>query len=273
MNIDTIIFRYMTSKVSRKKTANIVNFYDVIPKKYLDETTNPNYELHHIELPFRMSVVAPSGSGKTNFVLNLLRVFGHAPGTFQNIHIVTANKDEPLYNYLESEFDNVKITEGLQTLPKLDDFDKRENSLVVVDDLVLERRLDEVEKYFIRCRKKNVSIAFLSQTYFGIPTVIRKNSSYLVILDLGGSNREIKTILNEWAGELDREVLFEMYHDAIREPLNPFIIKGGKCKNRNEKYRSGFSHFFNVGEYEERVRRREGKLKKKVVDDSSDDEN
>jgi hypothetical protein len=58
-------------KKPKEKANEIINFYDIIPKRYLDDIDNPNFELHHIDLPFRMCVVAPSGSGKTNFVLNL----------------------------------------------------------------------------------------------------------------------------------------------------------------------------------------------------------
>ena len=45
----------------------IVNMYEKLPKEFLDKVDNPNFELHHLKLPFRMCIVAPSGSGKTNF--------------------------------------------------------------------------------------------------------------------------------------------------------------------------------------------------------------
>jgi ABC-type lipoprotein export system ATPase subunit len=47
-----------------------INFYEVMPKTFLHEAENPNYSLHNLKLPFRMAIVAPSGSGKTNFLLN-----------------------------------------------------------------------------------------------------------------------------------------------------------------------------------------------------------
>ena len=52
------------------------NFYlrkDV--KQYVVKTENPNYDLHHFEKPFRSLVVAPSGSGKSNFITNLISLF------------------------------------------------------------------------------------------------------------------------------------------------------------------------------------------------------
>jgi len=231
-----------------KPPSEIINFYEHIPKKYLDKAENHNYDLHNIKLPFRMCVVAPSGSGKTNFLLNLLRVFSHNKGTFVDVSIITANKDEPLYNYLEGEFDQINIKEGMMNTPKLDDMDKDYNHLVVWDDLVLSKDLKPVENYYMRARKKNCSVIFLSQSYYDIPKFIRKNSNYLVLLDLGGSKREQTAILNEWSTDLDKDELKAVYNDATSKELNPLIITGGKVK-RNEKYRKGFLDYYNLDEF------------------------
>ena len=226
----------------------IVNFYDVIPKKFLDDVENPNFKIHNIELPFRMCVVAPSGSGKTNFLLNLIRVFSHGEGTFADVNIVTSNKNEPLYNWLSEENERINLIEGITNTPKLDDFDKEYNHLVVWDDLVLSKNLDYVEKYYMRARKMNVSVIFLSQSYYDIPKFIRKNSNYMVILNLGGSKREQTAILNEWSTDLNKDQLKAIYNDATSEHMRPLIIKGGKVA-RNEKYRKGWKDYYNLDEF------------------------
>lgn len=250
-------------KKPTKAVNEIINFYEVIPKKYLDNTENPNYNLHYIDLPFRMCVVAPSGSGKTNFLLNLIRVFCHGKGTFTDITIITANKDEPLYNWLIGQNDNIKILEGLENTPKLDDYDKTCNHLVIWDDLVLSKDLKPVEKYYIRARKKNVSVIFLSQSYVDIPKKIRKNSTYLVLFDLGGSKRESDYILREWSGELETYQLRAIYEDATSTDLQPLIIKGGKNKDKNKKYRKGFIHFYDLNEFLKNVQNPKDKYRRK----------
>ena len=237
-----------TRKKPNQSSSELVNFYEVIPKKYLDNAENPNFNLHNIDLPFRMCIVAPSGSGKTNFLVNLIKVFSEGNGTFADITICTANKDEPLYNWLSGENDQIKIVEGVLSTPKLDDMDKEDNHLVIWDDLVLSKNLDMVEKYYIRARKRNCSVVFLSQSYFDIPKMIRKNSSYLVILNLGGSKREQTAIMNEWSTDLDKDELMAVYNDATKEHMRPLIIKGGKSK-KNEKYRKGFKDFYNLDEF------------------------
>jgi hypothetical protein len=60
-------------------------------------------------------------------------------------------------------------------LPDLDKFDKEVASLVVIDDMMLDKNQDKVLQYYIRCRKKSVSIAYLAQSYFVIPKVVRNN--------------------------------------------------------------------------------------------------
>ena len=63
------------------------NFYDTKEvKKYLSKADNRNVHLHGIHrLPFKMVVNAPSGSGKSNFVVNLIELFGRGEGTFSSI--------------------------------------------------------------------------------------------------------------------------------------------------------------------------------------------
>lgn len=258
-------------KKPKEKPNQIVNFYEVVPKKYLDDVENPNFHLHQIDLPFRMCVVAPSGSGKTNFVLNLIRVFSQGKGTFADITIVTRNKDEPLYNWLIGQSDAIRVVEGMVNNPKLDDYDKKYNHLLIWDDLVLSKNLDQVADYYIRARKKNVSLMFLSQSYVDIPKIIRKNSTYLVLFDLGGSKRERDFIMREWSGELDKDELNAIFTDATAEKLSPLIIKGGKTK-KNEKYRKGFTGFYNLDEFLKNIERTLPKSKRRVKEVSSDEE-
>lgn len=235
-------------KKLNKKNGEIINFYEVIPKKYLNDVSNPNFHLHNIDIPFRMCVVAPSGSGKTNFVMNIIKVFSEGKGTFTDITIITRNKDEPLYNWLSVQNESIQVKEGMTNNPKLDDYDKEYNHLLIWDDLVLSKNLEPVCEYYLRARKKNVSLMFLSQSYADIPRMIRKNSDYLILFDLGGSTREQNYILKEWSSDLDKDELRAIYNDAVSVPLRPLIIKGGKVA-RDKKYRRGFLEYYNVDEF------------------------
>jgi len=214
----------MPSKKDKEASGKIVNMYERIPKEFLDKVDNPNFHLHNLKLPFRMCIVAPSGSGKSNFLINLLHLFSSGKkGTFSTIHIITRNKDEPLYKWLESVNDQIRITEGLSTTPKLDDYDKDKNHLVVWDDLVLSKDLSMVENYYIRARKVNCSVIFISQSFFKIPKIIRNNCSYMILLKLSG-NREVNIILSEFGLGVTKEQLIKIYEYATNEKFSPLVI-------------------------------------------------
>jgi hypothetical protein len=242
--------------------AEIINFYKHIPKDMLDEAENPNVHLHGFKLPFRACVVAPSGSGKTNWLLNLIHLFSMGEGTFADITILTRNKDEPLYNYLTTRCDQIQVKEGLHNLPPLDKFDKRSNHLVVLDDLVLSKDLSGVEAYYIRARKLNCSVIFLSQSYFRIPKIIRNNCSYMILLKLSG-NREVNMIMSEFGLGVSRDQLLGMYKYATAEKFSPLIID--LEQDPSKRFRKGFGTILNPDEHDDdhQEEHEEGKPKPK----------
>lgn len=215
----------------------IINMYEKIPKIFLEKVSNPNFHLHKLKIPFRMCIVAPSGSGKTNFLVNLLSLFSQGDGTFQSIHIVTRNKDEPLYKWLESMSDQIVIKEGVNNTPPLDKFDKEYNHLVVWDDLVLSKDLSMVEQYYIRARKLNVSCIFISQSFFRIPKMIRNNCSYMILLKLSG-NREVNLILSEFGLGVSKDELIAIYNYATKDKFYPLIID--MEESPESRFRKGF---------------------------------
>lgn len=226
----------------------MINFYDVMPKELLPKADNPNKPLHQIDLPFRMCIVAPSGSGKTNFLLNLIALFSKGRGTFASITILTRVADEPLYNFLKLKAENIQIKEGLSNTPPLDKFDKEENHLVIWDDLVLAKSLEMVENYYIRARKFNVSCIFISQSYYHIPTMIRKNCSYMVILKLGSGKREIKMIMSEFGMGLEQEQIMNMYEYATDTKFVPLLVDMNTA-DKYKKFRKGFLEILNPDEF------------------------
>lgn len=226
-----------------KDNDDIINFYEIIPTKYLNKNDNPNYNIHNIDIPFRACIAAPSGSGKTNFVLNILKKFCKGKGTFVDIYIVTSNKDEPLYNWLDENFEGIHILEGMANTPDLDAMDKSYNTLVIWDDLVINKNQEKTQKYFMRARKKECSVIYISQSYYDIIPFIRKNSNYLFLFDLGGSKKEQTSILKEWGRNISIEGLTAIYQDATSEHMRPLILQGGKTKD-DKKYRKGFLKYY-----------------------------
>lgn len=231
---------------SNGPTGEVINYYKVMPQSLILKADNPNKHLHGINLPFRMCVSAPSGSGKSNALVNLITLFCAGEGTFEDITIITRNADEPLYKYLTSLSDQIQVKEGIHNIPQLDKFKKENNHLVCFDDLVLAKDQTAIINYYIRARKLNCSVIYLSQSFFDIPSIIRKNCSYMVFLKIGGL-REVKTILRDFALNCSKEQLIKMYEYATREKLSPFILD--LEADRIGKFRKGFKEILNPSDF------------------------
>ena len=216
----------------------MINMYDHVPKHLLPDVENPNVDLHGFEIPFRAVVVAPSGTGKTNFVVNVINLFNARNGTFSSINIVTRNKDEPLYNTLLEWSNQIVISEGVNNLPNIDEFDKQENHLVIIDDLVLDKHQKPIEDYYIRCRKMGVSVMYLAQSYYAIPRMIRQNVSYLIILKLS-NQRDVTTILKESGLGLTKDQLVDIYERATAKKMDCLIVNLTEA-DQTKKFRRNF---------------------------------
>ena len=234
----------------KKKTlANeMVNYYQHIPKKFLNNVPNPQFNQHFIKTMFRMCVCAPSGSGKTTFVLNLLQRFSSGEGTFSKIYIITKDS-EPLYDYLQTKSDNIFVKYGLENVPNLEkDFDKTDGtqSIVIFDDLVLAKNQKPIENYYMKARKSNVNCVYMSQSYHSIPIFIRKNSTHLVILKLGGL-REVNRILSEYGLGVTKDQLLNMYEYATQNKFDCLIIANEEP--RESKFRKNFLEILDPSAY------------------------
>ena len=224
---------------------SVSNFYEKIPKMFLVSAENPNFDSHQIKIPARIVVSAPSGTGKTNFVCNLISLFCKGKGTFADILVLTKDKAEPLYEYLETK--GIDVQEGLHNLPDLNKFDKDINHLIIIDDLMLAKNQEQVCEYFMRCRKKNVTIIYLAQHYYRIPIIVRQNSNYIVILK-AGNKKSLNLMLNEFTVGVEKEQLLKMYEYATKEKFN-FLMINCDESDMTKKFRHNFLEYLNVDEF------------------------
>jgi len=222
----------------------IVDWYKKMPKKYLLKSHNPHFDRHHIKLPFRLIIAGNSGSGKTQTLLNLLY---NMPNTFEKIYIITKCKSEPLYEFLEDKLgeDGLSIKEGISELPDVDSLDKTQNNLIVLDDLVNESAKAQrpIADYFIRARKKNASIVYISQSFYAVPKLIRDNISYLIIKQVS-SMKNLTMICRECSLGIDKKQLKKIYDDATQSKQDFLLIdlEGEK----DERFRKNFDEIYEI---------------------------
>jgi hypothetical protein len=222
----------------------LIDWYKKMPKKYLLKAHNPHFDRHHIKLPFRMIIAGNSGSGKTQTLLNLIY---NMPDTFEKIFVITKNKDEPLYNYLEDKLkdEGLSIKEGISELPDLDSLDKEQNNLIILDDLVNEptKQQRPICDYFIRARKKNCSIIYISQSFYQVPKLIRDNISYLIIKQVS-SMKNLTMIARECSLGIEKNQLKQIYDNATQSKQDFLLIdlEG----NKDERFRKNFDEIYTI---------------------------
>ena len=136
-----------------------------------------------IKWPFKWCLVGSSGSGKTNFCLQIIsnssRLFDSPPSKivliykeFQNIYN-QFDKFIPTQLYHEDEVDLEEITRS-----------NKERLLVICDDLYYSKKLDEVaEQFLIKGRHRNTSWIVLTQSIFNRPALknISRNSTHITL--------------------------------------------------------------------------------------------
>lgn len=224
----------------------IIDWYKKMPKRYLLKTHNPHYDKHHIKLPMRLIIAGSTGSGKTSTLLNLIY---NMPNTWEKIFIVTKCADEPLYNYLADKLGDqgLSIKEGIQELPDLDSLDKEQNNLVVLDDLVNEsaKLQKPICDFAIRCRKKNCSLIYISQSYYAVPKLIRDNINYLIIKQVS-SMKNLTMICRECSLGIDKKQLKKIYNDATQSKTDFLLIdlEG----NKDERFRKNLDEIYVIEE-------------------------
>jgi hypothetical protein len=199
-------------------------------------------------LPARVLACGPSGVGKTDWLMRTIR----AIGIFDKIILWAKDLDEPLYKDLIEKCRAVEkkhktrillaITDG-KDLPDLDkDINRKENTLLICDDLITEdpKSLKLLDPWWVRGRKMGVTMFFLTQGYFDVPKKIRKNSQYLVLKKIKNT-MDLNRILREFALDVKPAELQEMYKYAMQgDPHTSFFMLDAETKDPDLQFRANF---------------------------------
>ena len=240
----------------KKKKANIdavlatpneiVNFYELpATKEFLHEYPNPNFEMNQIKVPAMCLSVGASGSGKTNFLCNLMSRFND---TFTNVYILNSGEEEPLYEMMKK-----KIKKGLSIVSKVSDMpsleelgkEKDEQKLIVLDDMVGVKSAEPyIETLYKRGRKVGVTCVYLTQSFYNVPSFVRKQLHYLFLLKLSGK-RDTNMIINNYALGVTAEQILALYKEATADQFN-FLKIDIRTRDDNKKFSKNFTQYYSV---------------------------
>jgi hypothetical protein len=236
--------------MAQRPKYTVENFYDHIKKEDHKHRHYDNEDAVNIQLPARILLCGPSGQGKTNIILNIMK----AVNKWHHVILVAKNLDEPLYAHVIEKYralekkHKVNMLLAITDLKDLPDIDKdfpekpTENTLVIFDDLICEsaKDLKLLDPWFTRGRKKEVTMAFLSQGFFDIPKLIRKNCNYVILKKISNP-KDLGRILKEYSLDCTLPEMRQMYDYAMRgDPHLSFFMIDMATKKQELKYRANF---------------------------------
>ena len=91
-------------------------------------------------------------------------------------------------------------------------------------DIVTNKKFQAITKgLFIRCRKLNISLAFITQSYFSVPKVVRLNSTHYLIMKIK-NKRELQNIAINHSEDIDYKDFMKTYREYIKESHSFMIV-------------------------------------------------
>ena len=172
----------------------MINFYDYTNENKIEHNSNWPYIPDHL---YRILIVGGSRSGKTNALLNLInnqpdidKIYLYAKRSYEGKYQHLFNKREKVgIDYFKDTKAFMEYPNDMQDVYKNIEDDnpgKKRKILIVFDDMISDmincKKLNPVvTELFIRGRKLNISIIFITQSYFKVPKDVRLNSTHFFI--------------------------------------------------------------------------------------------
>ena len=210
----------------------MLNLDNIVSNKNMGFSEDNNW-------PFRMLIVGLSGSGKANTLLHLI----NSLHPIDKIYLYAKDIHEPKYEYLINKREQAGIKnlndphafieysdDMSDVLDDINNYNKNRDKkvLIVFDDMIADIEYNKnfkriIKELFYRARKINVSIVFVTQSYFRALKDPRLNSTHYILMKTG-NKKELKRIAEEKSGHLDYKDFLKIYNYCTREPYSFMTI-------------------------------------------------
>ena len=131
-------------------------------------------------------------------------------------------------------------------LDDINNYNKNRNKkvLIVFDDMIADIMSSKkfkaiIKELFIICRKLNISIVFITQSYFRMPKDARLNSMHYVIMKIQ-SRKKLQNIAQEKSGDINFKDFLKIYKDYTSEPYSCMIIDTTVPSGNPIRFRKNF---------------------------------
>ena len=199
-----------------------------------DEHTNENKKEHNLnwpyilDHPYRILIIGGSETGKTNALLNLI----NNQQDIDKVYLYVKDPYEEKYQYLINKWKSV----GLKHYPEAfieysndmhsiyKNIDKENKILIVFDDMIADMMNNKksnsiVTELFIRGRKLNISLIFITQSHFEVPKDVINNSTHFFIMKIL-NKRELMQIAINHSSYINTNDFIEIYKKCTDKPYS-----------------------------------------------------
>ena len=210
----------------------MINFDDYfhVHENKTEHNLNWSYTPDH---PYRILIIGGSESEKTNVLLKLIN---NQPD-IDNIYLYVKDLYEAKYQFLinKRESNGIKhlkdpkvFTEYSNNMHNLYkninayNPDRENKILIVFDDMIADmtnsKKLDSiVTELFIRGRKLNISLVFITKLYFKVPNDVRLNTTHFFIAKIP-NKIELRDIAINYSSDIKTEDFINIYKECTAEP-------------------------------------------------------
>ena len=100
---------------------------------------------------------------------------------------------------------------------------RRRKILIAFDDMIADIMTNKkfqaiIKELFIRCRKLNISLVFITQSYFSVPKDVRLNSTHYLIMKIN-NKRELQNIAINHSADIDYKDFVKTYKECIKKTV------------------------------------------------------
>ena len=209
-----------------------------------DNYTNENKTEHNPKWPYipdhpyRILIAGGSRSRKTNALLNLInnqpdiyKIYLYAKDLFEgNYQYLIIKREKVGLDHFKDSKAFMEYSNDMQDIYKnIEDYNpgKKRKILIVFDgmiaDMINNKKLNPVvTELFIRDRKLNISIVFITQSYFKVPKDVRLNSTHYFIMKIP-NKRQLQQIALNHSSNIDFKDFMKIYKKCTAEPYS-FLV-------------------------------------------------
>ena len=213
----------------------MINFDDYTNENKIEHNSKWPYIADH---PYRILIVGGSGSRKTNALLNLINnqpdivkiyLYAKDPYETKDQYLIKKREKVGLYHFDDPKA-FMEYSNDMQDVYKnIEDYNpiKERKVLIVFNDMIADminnKRLNPiVTELFIRGRKLNISIVFITQSHFKVPKDVRLNSTHFFILKIP-NKRELQQITLNHSSDIDFKDFMKIYKKCTAKPYS-FLV-------------------------------------------------